>query len=115
MVTIRRYNWYSYYVYLALLTILILCLAVTGSRDRGKGVYPLWLKGIALFDIALSLVVMTNDFHGAAFSFPEGLSRGVDIHSYGWGYYGLAAAYAGELLALVGWLVHRAVKTMWEI
>lgn len=110
MVTIRRYNWYSYYVYLALLTILILCLAVTGSRDRGKGVYPLWLKGIALFDIALSLVVMTNDFHGAAFSFPEGLSRGVDIHSYGWGYYGLAAAYAGELLALVGWLVHRAVK-----
>lgn len=36
MITLRRYNWYSYYVYMALLTTLILCLAVTGSRGRGK-------------------------------------------------------------------------------
>ena len=36
MITLRRYNWYSYYVYMALLTTLILCLAVTGPEAGGK-------------------------------------------------------------------------------
>lgn len=110
MITIRRYNWYSYYVYMALLTTLILCLAVTGSRGRGQGSWPLWLKGTALLNVSLALVIMTNDFHGAAFSFPEGLPSAPDIHIYRWGYYALSAAYAGELIVLVFYLIRRAVK-----
>lgn len=53
---------------------------------------------------------MTNDFHGAAFSFPEGLPSAPDIHIYRWGYYVLLAAYAGEMMALLFYLIRRAVK-----
>lgn len=109
-VTLRRYNWYSYYAYIAVLMVLILFLSFDGDKEKGTGTSPLFLKVAALLDLSLALLVMTNDWHHLVFSFPEGLRGAADIHDYEWGYYALAAIYAGELALVSGWLIRKALR-----
>ena len=109
-VTLRRYNWYSYYAYIAVLMVLILFLSFDGDKEKGTGTSPLFLKAAALLDLSLAILVMTNDWHHLVFSFPEGLRGAADIHDYEWGYYALAAIYAGELALVSGWLTRKALR-----
>lgn len=107
--TVSRYLWYSYYLFIGLLMPLILFLALYGDEETGKAHVARWSIGVAVFDIALALLVMTNDLHHLVFNFPQGLAGAADIHTYEPGYYFLVAVYFLELLAVMVILGRRVV------
>ncbi len=84
---LSRYLWYSYYIFLLSLPLVILWMAWAIDKPMNKVYPPKWWWGMGLVSFGLIILVFTNDLHGLVFKLD--LSRGDwDInYDYGLGYY----------------------------
>ena len=84
-VTIGRYCWYGYYVPMMGMSVLCWLIALSIHRPKDKPLAPAALLPAALGG-ALVLLILTNDLHGLAFSFPDKDLNQYERHSFGIGY-----------------------------
>lgn len=94
---LRRHLWYSYYIPMTLVPLLVLrvalCMGSGSSPKVQRAVKWLWLPAAPLM-----LGFLTNDFHQLAFAFPDGLIRWNDDGARHGILYGLFVVWAAVLL-----------------
>lgn len=94
-----RWLWYGYYLFFSLLITAIIWLCEAAGRDIAAKRHPAWLKGVAVYNLLLGLLVLANDYHQWAFTFPPGTTDAATFHGYGPLYYLLLASFGGEFIA----------------
>ncbi len=106
---ISRYLWYLYYIAIILVPVFSLYVAeMVGQAEEAK-LRPAYVV-LLVIGGALTLLVMTNDFHQWAFAFsmPLGTEEANDHYTRGWVYY-MAAGWAFSLtLFSIGILIRKS-------
>ncbi len=81
-----RLLWYSYYIPMLLIPTLVVFMAMSIGRPEGYRL-PLSTKLLYIPTLAIMLLVLTNDLHQMAFSFPPGIPPTDREYGYGWVYW----------------------------
>lgn len=84
--TMVRYSWYGYYISIILLPLLCYELSLEFDRSAEKRV-RICKRASRIFAAILIMLVMTNDIHEFAFTFPKGPAEWNDSHGYNIVYY----------------------------
>lgn len=107
---IGRYIWYSYYIPLLLLPILLLALAWQIDKPENENRWPRWLGASFIFSMTFILVVLSNDWHQLMFRFSPNFTGWLRNYSYGPAYYLFFGYFSLALLIGVSLLIHKAGK-----
>lgn len=88
---IMRYAWYSFYLPMLFVPMMALQISLSlGRPDDYRLPHAAWI--LWAVSAALLLLVMSNDFHQAVFTFPNTSEVWTDSdHGYSWGYYPVIA------------------------
>ena len=84
--TVHRFMWYCYYIPICFIPVISFKLCLRCGRSENVKINPLWDLTF-LPSLILSLLFLTNDRHGLAFSFPDPEGKGYDVFAYGPVYY----------------------------
>ncbi len=97
-VAVSRYLWYLYYVPLLLIPLLALFISMSLGKAQTYRL-PAWTGLFYAPTLVLLFLVLTNDLHGFAFQFTQGV-RDEFHYTYGWLYYAVTVwIYLCSLLA----------------
>lgn len=84
---LSRYLWYSYYIFLLSLPLVILWMAWAVDKPQNETFPPKWWRRMAILIGALIIFVFTNDLHGLVFQLDLNRPDWAIDYSYGFGYY----------------------------
>ena len=84
--TVHRFMWYCYYIPICFLPVISLKLSLRCGRSENIMISPKW-DLIIIPSIILSILILSNDKHGLAFSFTDPEHLGYDSYSHGPIYY----------------------------
>ena len=99
-VGLDRYLWYGFYLFQLALSLALLWLAWAIDQPEDKVMPPKWLGLLGAGGGALAALVFTNDLHNQVFRL-EYAPNGSFEYTYGPGYYVVAAACIGMVLAAI--------------
>lgn len=106
----NRYLWYSFYIFLLSLPLVILWMAWAVDKLPKETLPPKWLRYLAIWSGLLVILVFTNDLHGLVFSLDLTRKDWAINYSYGSGYYLILLTGMLNLLAAFMILLRKSVK-----
>ena len=96
-----RYIWYCYYIPMILIPLLGVFIIDHMGKPEGYR-NPRWMNALYIPAFAILVGVLTNDLHGLAFSFPDGIDRFDYTYGYGPIYFvGMAWFVLGGIYVVV--------------
>lgn len=107
---VNRYLWYSFYIFLLSLPLVILWMAWAVDKLPKETLPPKWLRYLALWSGLLVILVFTNDLHGLVFSLDLTRKDWAINYGYGVGYYLILLTGMLNLLAAFIILLRKSMK-----
>jgi hypothetical protein len=108
--TIVRWCWYTYTGFELLLGLLLLRIAYASDHHIKDEAIPIWLKWLAVFDVFVALVPLTNDFHQLMFTFGNNFADAKDHYGYGHLYLFVMLVIFLHIFWAIGVLIYKAYK-----
>ena len=97
-ISLGRYLWYSYYIFELGIPLVLLWLSSAIDKPEGETDSPKWWRYCAAVNMALALLVMTNDLHQMAFHLDVSGNDWSSNYGYGPIFYAALAAISIELV-----------------
>ena len=107
---LNRYLWYSFYIFLLTLPLVILWMAWAVDKPQHENLPPKWWRYLAVWAGFLIILVFTNDIHGLVFRLDLTRNDWAINYSYGYGYYIILFTGMANLLAAFTMLLVKSVK-----
>ncbi len=96
---LQRILWYLYYIPMLFIPLFALFVSMSLGKNENYRL-PMWTKLLYVPTVLLFILVLTNDFHQAVFSFPTGIKTD-KCYSYETGYY-----------IVLGWIIICALSSI---
>lgn len=105
-----RYLWYSFYIFLLTLPLLLLWMAWAIDKPEDEIFPPKWWRCIGVLIGILIIFVFTNDLHGLVFKLDLSKPDWAINYSYGFGYYMILIFSMINLLVVFTILLKKSIK-----